>query len=544
MSERISGLPSGPDAVAVPDQQARPRWRPARAAVLFAVFVCAACGLVYELALVALGSYLIGDTVGQASIVLGVMVFAMGVGALAAKPLQRVAAAAFAAVEIVLALLGGLSVLGLYAAFAWLDLYAPALIVTAFVLGLLIGAEIPLLMVLLQKIRAQEAGSAVADMFAADYVGALLGGLAFPFLLMPVFGQLKGALVVGAVNALVGLALVFTVFRRELGGRTRAVLGAGSVVVIAVLGYAYATAHDFELTARQQLYRDPVVHAERSRYQEIVLTRSMPLASGGVSDLRLYLNGDLQFSSVDEYRYHEALVHPALAAARGEVLVLGGGDGLAIREILRYPDVRTVTVVELDPAVVRLARTQPRIRSLNGDAFADPRVRLIHADAFAWLRNNAHRYDAVVVDLPDPDETATAKLYSVEFYALLRPALAPGARLVVQSGSPYFAPKSFWCIEASIRAAGFVTTPYHVDVPSFGDWGFVLAAAVGAPTAPASGPPTVALAADAPPLRFLDGPLLRAAVVFPRDRGRAAVQPSTMLHPRVLEYARSEWRSY
>jgi spermidine synthase len=525
-----------PAAGPVPEEPAGPRRRAARTAVLAAVFVCAACGLVYELALVALGSYLIGDTVGQASIVLGVMVFAMGVGALAAKPLQRWAAPAFAAVEIVLALLGGLSVLGLYAAFAWLDLYGPALIATAFVLGLLIGAEIPLLMVLLQRIRAQSPGSAVADLFAADYVGALLGGLAFPFLLIPVFGQLRGALVVGAVNALAGLVLVFTVFRRELGRRSRAALTAGSVVVFLALGYAYATAHDFEVTARQQLYRDPVVYAERSRYQEIVLTRSLVASAAGTADLRLYLNGDLQFSSVDEYRYHEGLVHPALAGPRGSVLVLGGGDGLALREVLRYPDVREVTIVELDPAVVRLARAERELLALNGDAFADPRVRLVHADAFAWLRNNPRRFDAVLIDLPDPDETATAKLYSVEFYALLRPALAPGARVVVQSGSPYFAPKSFWCIEASIRAAGFATTPYHLDVPSFGDWGFVLAA-VGAA-------PPVGLAGDAPALRFLDGRLLDAAAVFPRDRARRTVEPSTMLRPRVLEYARAEWRGY
>jgi spermidine synthase len=255
-----------------------------------------------------------------------------------------------------------------------------------------------------------------------------------------------------------------------------------------------------------------------------------------VDDVRLYLNGDLQFSSADEYRYHEALVHPVLAGGRADVLVLGGGDGLAVREILRYPDVRDVTLVELDPAVVRLARTEPRLRRLNGDALADPRVRLVHADAFAWLRDNSRRFDAVLVDLPDPDETATAKLYSVEFYALLRPALAPGARVVVQSGSPYFAPRSFWCIEASIRAAGLATTPYHVDVPSFGDWGFVLAAP--------GAPPGLGLAPDAPPLRFLDRPLLAAATAFPRDRGRLAVEPSTLLKPSVLEYARTEWRGY
>ncbi|GAB3978017.1 polyamine aminopropyltransferase [Plantactinospora veratri] len=515
----------------------RPRRRAARAAVLGAVFVCAACGLVYELALVALGSYLIGDTVGQASIVLGVMVFAMGIGALLAKPFQHRAAAAFAVVELALALFGGLSVLGLYAAFAWLDLYAPALVGTALLLGLLIGAEIPLLMVLLQRIREQSAGSAVADLFAADYVGALLGGLAFPFLLMPFFGQLRGVLVVGVVNALAGLALVGTVFRRELTARVRLALTAGTVAVGLILGYAYLTAADFEVTARQQLFRDPVVHAERSRYQEIVLTRSVPLVSQGVTDLRLYLNGDLQFSSVDEYRYHEALVHPVLAGGRRSVLVLGGGDGLAVRELLRYPDVGSVTVVELDPAVVRLARTEPQLRALNADAFADPRVRIVNTDAFGWLRAQPDRFDAVVVDLPDPDETATAKLYSVEFYSLVRAAVAERGRVVVQAGSPYFAPRSYWCVAASLRSAGFATVPYHVDVPSFGDWGFLLAAP--GPTAPALGLP-----ADVPPLRYLDSGTLRAAMTFPPDRHRLELPPSTLLHPRVLEYARAEWRRY
>ena len=510
------------------------RW--ARRAVLAAVFVCAACGLVYELALVALGSYLIGDTVGQASIVLGVMVFAMGLGALATKPLQTRAAIAFGAVELALALLGGFSVLGLYAAFAWLDLYQPAMVAVAFIVGLLIGAEIPLLMVLLQRIRAQDAGTAVADLFAADYVGALLGGLAFPFLLVPVFGQLRGALIVGAVNAAAGLLVVFTLFRDDLSRRARASLGAASVVVGLLLGYAFVSADGFEVTARQQLYQDPVVSAQHSRYQEIVLTEAVAFP-GRPRDVRLYLNGDLQFSSIDEYRYHEALVHPALAGAHHNVLILGGGDGLALREVLRYSDVDSATLVELDPAVVDLARRDRRVSTLNAHAFDDRRVHLVIADAFAWLRSNVEKFDAVIVDMPDPDETATAKLYSVEFYSLLAPALAPGGRVVVQAGSPYFAPRSFWCIEASIAAAGFATRPYHVDVPSFGDWGFVLAA-------PAPGPPALALAPDAPPLRFLDGATLQAAAVFPRDQGRVPVEPSTLLQPRVLEYARTEWNNY
>nr|WP_245555784.1 polyamine aminopropyltransferase [Gordonia soli] len=505
--------------------------RLSRAALLAVVFVCAACGLVYELALVSLGSFLIGNTATQASIVLAVMVFAMGIGSLAAKPLQNKAILSFALIELALALLGGLSVMALYAAFAYLALYTQALVVVAFVLGLLIGAEIPLLMVLLQRIRKQEAGSAVADIFAADYIGALIGGLCFPFLLLPLFGQLRGALVVGLVNALAGCFLVFVVFRRSLTPRRLVVLGSVAVGVVAVLvlGLIYSTR--FEVTTRQSLFRDPIVAAERTSYQDIVITeRRIP----GGPDTRLFLNGDLQFSSMDEYRYHEALVHPAMAGEHERVLILGGGDGLALREVLTYRDVRSATLVELDPEMIRLAREDSRLTRLNRGSMTDPRSTIIAADAFNWLRTARERYDAIIIDMPDPDESATAKLYSTEFYALAGAHLAPGGRMVVQSGSPYFAPRSYWCVDATVRSAGLQTMPYHVDVPSFGDWGFLLAA----PTRPELRitPPRA--------LRFLSDAELQAAAVFPADRPRLEMAPSTLMDPRILRYAQSEWTAY
>ncbi|MDL4772138.1 polyamine aminopropyltransferase [Actinomadura xylanilytica] len=507
--------------------------RAARALVLAAVFTCAACGLVYELALVALGSYLVGNSVTQASIVLSVMVFAMGVGSLLAKPLQSRPVAAFAVIEGVLALVGGLSVLVLYAAFAWLDLYVPALVVVAFTVGALIGAEIPLLMTLLQRIRRQDAGSAVADLFAADYVGALIGGLAFPFVLLPVFGHIKGALLVGAVNAVAGIAVVLWLFRRQVGRAAQAALWTGMAAVLAVLGGTYALADGFEVSARQALYDAPIALAERTPYQEIVITRKVALS--GRPDLRLFLNGDLQFSSVDEYRYHESLVHPALAGARGRVLILGGGDGLALREVLRYRDVSSVTLVELDPEMLHLARTYGELARLNGHSLDDRRVTALNADAFSWLRAPSQRFDSVIVDMPDPDDVSTAKLYSVEFYGLVKRVLAPGGRMVVQSGSPYFAPKSFWSIQKSIAAAGLATTPYHVDVPSFGDWGYVLASA-------GDDPPEPGLARDVPPLRFLDTDVLRAATVFGKDLRRRDVEVNTLVHPRLVDYENEEWR--
>ncbi|MGK9269919.1 polyamine aminopropyltransferase [Williamsia muralis] len=517
-----------PDTTAPP-----PLRRAARSALLAVVFICAACGLVYELALVTLGSYLIGNTATQAAIVLSVMVFAMGIGSLAAKPLQNRAAVSFAVIELVLALLGGLSVLALYGAFAYLSLYTQSLVVVAFVLGMLIGAEIPLLMVLLQHIRKQSAGSAVADLFAADYVGALLGGLAFPFLLLPLLGQIRGALVVGMINAVAGAALVLIVFRRDLGRARMLALGAGSVGVVAVLVAAMFYADTFEVNARQALYRDPIVLADRTPIQDIVITnRGLPDGE----DTRLFLNGDLQFSSVDEYRYHEALVHPALAQKRDNVLILGGGDGLALREVLKYRDVQSVHLVELDPRMVDLARTDPRLTELNGNAFADDRVSVVTADAFNWLREDPGLFEAVIVDMPDPDETATAKLYSVEFYGLIRGHLAPGARMVVQAGSPYFAPRSFWCIGQSIAEAGVTTAAYHVDVPSFGDWGFFLGAA--GDVAPAV---TVDPAVDR---RFLSADELDAARTFPPDRPPLEMPSSTLMQPRILEYSQSEWSVY
>ncbi|TDE16007.1 polyamine aminopropyltransferase [Jiangella asiatica] len=528
---------------APPETPPREFSRTARAVILAAALVCAACGLVYELALIALGSYLIGDTVVQASIVVSVMVFAMGVGSLLAKPLQRYPAMSFVMVESLLALLGGSAVLILYQAFATTDLYTPMMVVLAALIGVLIGAEIPLLMTMLQRIRAQDAGSAVADMFAADYLGALLGGLAFPFVLLPAFGLVRGTIAAGALNLVAGTVVVAWLFRRSVPRRGWAAIAALAATVSTVLTVLLVRADDIEVDARQRLFRDPITHAERSDHQEIVLTERHRLS--GVDDVRLFLNGDLQFASPDEYRYHESLVHPAMAGSHDRVLVLGGGDGLALREILRYPDVEEVTLVELDPAVLDLAREHASLRELNRDAFADERVDAVDADAFGWVRDQvdagAEPYDVVVVDMPDPDSTATSKLYSLEFYGMVRGLVAGDGRMVVQAGSPFFAPRSFACIEATVAAAGFGVAPYMVSVPSFGDWGFLLAAP-GDASKPAA--PPLRLPDDAPPLRYLSADVLRAATVFPPDRVVTDAEVSTLLDPVVLEYVRQEWQTY
>ncbi|MEU6600399.1 polyamine aminopropyltransferase [Streptomyces flaveolus] len=464
--------------------------------VLVCVFVCAACGLVYELELVAFASYLMGDSVTQASVVLSVMVFAMGIGSLGAKRLRCHAAAGFGAVESALALIGGCSAMALYAVFAWTagwgGMWAdgPRCLLVAFSLaiGLLIGAEVPLLMELIQRIRRQDAGGAVADLFAADYVGALVGGLAFPFLLLPFLGQLTGALLTGTVNVVAGGALVLGLFRRDLTRRARWTLLLAGLVVLVVLASAAALAGDFERAARRAVYGTDVRVAVRTDVQEVVL-------AGGThgEPLDLFLDGRLRVGGRDEHRYHEALVRPALTGPHARVLILGGGDGLAAREVLRHPGVRRVDIVELDPGLVRLARRDPGLSAANAHALADPRVRVTTADALSWLRQaRGPAYDVVIGDLPDPGITASTKLYSQEFFGLARRVLAPDGRLVVHAGPVTARPRAFWTVAATLRAAGFAASPYRVPGHDSAfaagpdrstgasraphDWGFLLAA--------------------------------------------------------------------
>ncbi|MFE3033342.1 polyamine aminopropyltransferase [Streptomyces canus] len=513
--------------------------------VLACVFVCAACGLVYELELVAISSYLTGDSVTQASVVLSVMVFAMGIGSLAAKRLRRHAAVAFGALEALLALVGGCSAMALYAVFAWTGdwggLWAcgPRWLLVAFSLaiGLLIGAEVPLLMELIQRIRRQDAGGAVADLFAADYVGALVGGLAFPFLLLPQLGQLTGAMLTGAVNAIAGGALVLGLFRRDLTHRARWLLLVANLAVLGVLATATVLVDDFERAAREAVYGKDVRVALQTGVREIAL-------SGGTDGrpLDVYVDGRLRVSGADEDRYHEALVHPAMNGPHARVLVLGGGDGLAAREVLRHPGVRRVDIVALDPAVVDLGRHDPALSRLNGHVYGDARVHVSTQDAFRRLRGPAPvpSYDVVIADLPAPGVTVSTKLYSEEFYGLVRRVLAPDGRVVVHAGPVSSRPRVFWTVDTTLHAAGLRTTPYRVEGRDSGsaadpgrtagvsrvprDWGFLLASR--------EGRPVLGLDPRGPRPATLTQRSLRAeqqAAEATRVGGLAA---STLVHPR------------
>lgn len=490
--------------------------------LLAAVAACAACGLVYELALLTLSVSLTGGGITETSLIVAGFVAALGAGALLAKPLVPYAATAFVAVEVTLGLIGGASATALYVAFTFVGSSTWLLVVATAAIGMLVGAEVPLLMTLLQTGRnadARDTGKVLANLNAADYAGALLGGLAWPLLLLPTAGMIRGAALTGMVNLVAAAVVALFLLRDHLRPVARVVAAVALLLAATLLGLLLIRSADIEITSRQRLYPDPVVYAQRSQYQEIVVT-----VRG--NDTRLYLDGDLQFSSRDEHRYTESLVYPALARDPGRVLILGGGDGLAAREVLRHPHVREIVQVELDPTVLDLART--RLSSLNAGALQDDRVEVIAADAFRWLREyTGAGFDAIVVDMPDPDSPALGRLYSTEFYGLAASVLNPDGLMAVQAGSPYSTPDAFWRTVSTVGSAGLGTTPYHVHVPSFGDWGFVLAQAGTAPTPE--------LSANAAPRRFLDAATLDAASAFPLDRQPRPMEPSTLDRPRIVD---------
>ncbi|BBZ04457.1 polyamine aminopropyltransferase [Mycolicibacterium chitae] len=519
------------EAAADPVQPTR-RWR---ALLLAAVAACAACGLIYELALLTLSANIHGGGIVATSLIVAGYVAALGVGALLVKPLLGRAAITFIAVETLLGVIGGLSAAALYLTYVFIGGSLWVLVVGTAVIGCLVGAEVPLLMTLLQRGRtagATDTGRVLANLNAADYLGALIGGLLWPFLLLPQLGMIRGAAVTGMINLVAAAIVAVFLLRHIISARELAAALGVLAAALGLLATLLVRADGLETTTRQRLYADPIVAYERSAYQEIVVTRRG-------DDLRLYLDGGLQFSTRDEHRYTESLVYPALSESPRSVLVLGGGDGLAARELLRFPGIDRIVQVELDPAVIDLARTT--LREVNGNALADPRVDVVVDDAMAWLRaphpdvHPSGGFDAVIVDLPDPDTPVLGRLYSTEFYALVTRALAPNGRLVVQAGSPYSTPTAYWRTFSTIESAGFAATPYHVHVPTFGDWGFVLARR-------GADPPTPTVPAEAPALRFLDQQVLDAATVFADDQAPRTLEPSTLDRPRIVEDIRLGYR--
>ncbi len=499
--------------------------------LLASVFIVAACGLVYELTAGALASYLLGDSVLQFSTIIGTYLFAMGLGSWLSRYLKRQLVAQFLKIELLVGVIGGLMPAALFVAHSLLPpgqvaafrvlLYGLVLLV-----GALVGLEIPLVMRILKKQFSEryELGDLVSQVLTFDYLGALVVALAFPLLLVPQLGLVRTGLFFGLLNVLVAIWALW-LFRSQLRawrGHALACAASLGLLLAAMLG-----ADRLTTWAEDRFYGEHILVRESSDYQRVVVTQ-------GNAGTRLFLNGNLQFNSKDEYRYHEALVHPAMAGhgAPKKVLVLGGGDGMAVREVLRYPSVQSITLVELDPHMTRLFSTLPLLRQLNENALLSPKLKIVNADAFGWLeqQQNEH-FDVIVIDFPDPSNFALGKLYTTSFYQLIDQHLSAGGYAVVQTTSPLIARRSFWTVVSTLEAAGLTTTPYHAHVPSFGEWGFVLAGRR----------PWAQPRALPEGLKFLALDGLPALLNFPPDMARLPTEVNRLSNQQLVHEFEAEW---
>ncbi|MBQ7568297.1 polyamine aminopropyltransferase [bacterium] len=491
--------------------------------ILISVFIIATCSLIYELLAGTLASYLLGDSVLQFSTVIGSYMFALGIGAWLSKYIETKIGERFVQLEISLGLIGGLSATLLFLIFgaSSASAFRLMLYVIVLIVGTLSGLEVPLLLRLLQdKLEFKEL---VSQVLTLDYIGSLLASVLFPLLLVPRLGLVRTSCLFGIINLVVAI-IFMRVFKVE---RSRQfLLTAQASFCFLILLAAFIFANSIIHFSEEALYSDNIIIAKQSPYQRLIVTHK-------ANDIRLYLNNNLQFSSRDEYRYHEALVHPAMQSCPSpkEVLVLGGGDGMAVREILRHPEVEHITLVDLDPLMTKLFTDHPLLSALNEHSFKSPKVQIINDDAFTWLIRQNKKYDVAIVDFPDPSNFSVGKLYSTSFYKVLKSHLAPQGCATIQCTSPMFARQSFWCIVHTIASVGLATQPYHIYVPSFGEWGYCLATNQPVPTPSCRAP------------KFLTPKITLAMFDFPEDLKDIPTDINHLHDQALVRYYDREWQA-
>jgi spermidine synthase len=528
----LGGAPGG-----APLRRSRPPTWPAPSghaggrALLVVVLVIATTALVYELSIAAMASYLLGDSVRQFSLVIGAYLSALGIGAYLSRFVGGRLSTVFVDIELAAAVVGGMSVPALLVAFAFTHSFELVLFLVVLAVGVLVGLELPLLIRILE--RRSSLRELIARALTFDYAGALVGSLAFSFVLVPKLGLAHTSPACGLVNALVGLVSTYLLPAEDADEAAALVRARGrAIAVVVFLAVLLALSGRATELAEASIYPGgDVLLARDTPYQRIVVTKH----DGA---FELFLNGNLQLSSADEYRYHEALVHPTMGAARARrrVTIGGGGDGLAVREVLRWPDVENVTLVDIDPEMTALARTYPPLRALNGGALDDPRVHVVNEDAMRFFDDEGPLTDVAILDFPDPGTYAVGKLYTLEMYRRVKRRLAPGGALVVQSSSPFLSRATFSCIVRTLEAAGFVVRPYQAFVPAFGVWGFALAR---------TEPFPVPTALPDGPLRFLNPGALAGLFALPADlRNDVVASVNRLDNQALVGYYLDEWERW
>ncbi len=433
--------------------------------LMLTTLIISGCSICYELIISAVSSYLVGDSTLQYSITIGLYMSAMGLGSFLSKYMKRNLFNWFVIIEIGVGMIGGISALLLFLANLYLETYQIVMYFEIIIIGTFVGVEIPLLTRIIEEDE-ENLRVTLSSIFSFDYIGGLVGSIAFPLFLLPQLGYFATAFLTGFMNIMAAMLIIYKYEERIQKVKWFKLITAALFVVM-LLGMLFS--ENISTYIEGGLYRDHVILSKQTKYQKIVMTKHM-------DDLRLYIDGNVQFSSLDEYRYHEALVHIPMSKAvkKDKVLVLGGGDGLAVRELLKYKKTQ-ITLVDLDEDMIKLCKENANITALNEHSLDSDRLIIVNQDAYKYLEENKEQYDVILVDLPDPNNESLNKLYTNIFYRLCKNALTEDGILTVQSTSPYYAAKAFWCIYETLNSEGFYVKPYHLQVPAFGDWGFNMA---------------------------------------------------------------------
>ncbi len=484
--------------------------------LILTMAVLAGCGLIYEYLLSHYAGRVLGVMESTIYTMIGLMIVSMGLGAFAARKV-RCAFNGFVWLELIIALLGSSAILligaliavtqllpdlianmlalppdmkpegGLFKQLSWLAFNSPYFF--GVILGFFIGMEIPLIARIREHIHQRHLANNLGTIYGADYIGAGIGAAIWVIFLLSIDIS-KAAALTASLNLIAG-AFFIVRYWSHLTWQKSFIAFHGLLALVVILMFSYGNHWLNQMNSL--LYLDKVVYSDKTRYQQLTFTeRQMGLEQDNI--INFYLNGRLQFSSMDEHIYHDYLVAPVMAgSARQEnILIIGGGDGLALRDVLKY-DPKSVVLIDLDSELIEIFK-QPKntvnhhlaqkISALNKKSLQDKRVSVVAADAFIAINKlltSKQVFDAIIVDLPDPSHPDLNKLYSVNFYARLNLLLSGDGLIVIQSTSPYHAKESFIAIGNTLKAANFNhVQQYHDNVPSFGEWGWTIGSKQGA----------------------------------------------------------------
>jgi len=434
--------------------------------LMAAIFATGFSGIVAEYLLSTLATYFLGDSIFQWTMIVSTMMFTMGVGSRISKYFTTNLLVKFLTLEFILSLTVAFAPIIVYTLSAYTDALGVFIYGFSMLIGTLIGMEIPLV----TRINGEyeELKTNISNVLEKDYYGSLLGGVFFAFIGIPLLGLSYTPFLLGFVNFVVAI-LVLIYLNKLIAPQPKRLFNITGLGIFILLLAGVYFANPIIKYGEQKKYLDKVVYAKQTKYQRIVMTQWK-------DEYWLYLNGNLQLSTIDEVMYHEPLVHPAmqLHPHPQNILVLGGGDGCAVREILKYNSVENITLVDLDPAMTKLGLAHPVWTAQNGNALKDPKVEVINKDGFSFLANQKQFYDVIIVDLPDPKTVELNRLYSQEFYRIAYRHLRPNGIFITQAGSPYFATRAFNCIFETMTSADFKTVALHNQILSLGEWGWVL----------------------------------------------------------------------